>query len=249
MASRKLSSPARQVDVIVATGGNPPIQASIELTSTTPIVAVFGDDPVKRKMIASLERPGGNLTGVSLLARDIEIKCLQLIRQIVPGASSVGLIIDPLVPASVELESRFQSATAELGLQGVVVHGRAETEIDEAFATLVERRIDSLLVASTAYFLDRRDRFVALAARSRIPAVYTARPYVDAGGLLSYGVERLEIYRQLGRYTGTVLNGGIPAEMPILPPSKFELVVNTKTAKALGLTFPQSLLALADAII
>jgi len=241
---------SRQVDVIVTTGGIPPTKATLEATPKIPIVAVFGDDPVKQKLIASLERPGGNLTGISLFSREVEVKRLQLIRELVPKAASVGLITDPTIPPAVELRKDFENATKQVGLEGIVVPATTEAEIEDAFNKLVERRVDALVVASTAYFLDRRDRFSALAARHKIPAIYPARPYVDAGGLVSYGVDRLETYRQLGLYTGRILHGsGVPAEMPVLQPSKYELVINARTAKAIGVTVPQSLLTLADAVI
>jgi putative ABC transport system substrate-binding protein len=241
---------ARQVDIIVTSGGIPPTQASAEATSTIPIVAVFGDDPVRQKLIANLERPGGNLTGVSLVSRDIELKRLQLLREIVPRASSVGLITDPTIPPAVEIRKDFEIAAKQAGLQAVVVPASTEAEIEDAFTKLLQRRVDALVVASTAYFLDRRDRFAALAARHKIPAIYPARPYVEAGGLVSYGIDRLETYRQVGLYTGRILRGSsLPAEMPVLQPTKFELVINAKTAKAIGVTVPQSLLTLADAVI
>ena len=240
----------RQVDVIVTSGGIRPTQASLEATSTIPIVAVFGDDPVEQKLIASLDHPGCNLTVVSLVSRDLEIKRLQLLREIVPKATNIGLITDPtLDPALVE-RREFEDAVKQLGMQGIVIPATTEADIEDAFSKLVQRRVDAFIVTSTAYFLNRRDRFAALAARYKIPAIYPARPFVDAGGLVSYGVDRTETYRQVGLYTGRIMRGGgTPADMPVIQATKFELVVNAKTAKALGVTVPQSLLTLADAVI
>jgi len=240
---------ARRVDVLVVSGGFKTMQAALDATSTTPIVEVFGDDPVGRKLVESIAQPGGRVTGVSVVSRDIENKRLQIIREMIPTTKTVGLITDPRIPPDVQLRKDFKAATQQLGLQGIVVAASGEAEIDDAFAMLAQRRVDALEVASTAYFLDRRDRIAALAARYKIPTMYAARAYADAGGLVSYGVDRVETYRQLGRYTGAILHGSVPAEMPVLPPSKFELAVNLNAAKALGVTFPQSLMTLADAII
>jgi putative ABC transport system substrate-binding protein len=240
---------ANKVDVIVASGGLVPIQASREASSTIPIIALFGEDPVKEKMVAALERPGGNVTGVIFVSRDMDVRRLQVLREIVPKAATVGLIANPAIPPAIEVRSGLEDAARLVGLQSIVIPASTEAEIDDAFAKLVQQRADALVVANSAYFLDRRDRFASLAARHHIPAIYPARAYVEAGGLVSYGVDRLEIYRQVGLYTGRILHGGAPAEMPVLQPSKFELAVNAKAAKAIGVTLPQAVLARADAVI
>lgn len=240
---------ARPVDVFVSSGGFTTVRTALEASSTIPVVAVFGGDPVTQNLLATIARPGGRITGVSLVSTEAEVKRLQIVREFVPGMGKVGFITDHTIPPDREMRKYFDNATRRLGLEPIVISASTDAEIDDAFPKLVQARVDAVEVASTAYFLDRRDRFAALAARYRLAAMYPARAYVDAGGLVSYGVDRLETYRQLGRYTGTVLNGGVPADMPVLQPSKFELTINAKTAKALGITIPQSLLTLADAVI
>ena len=240
----------RRVDVLVTSAGNPATLRAKEATSTIPIVATFGEDPVRLGMVGSLEHPGGNVTGISLVAQDLEAKQLQLLRELVPKANVIGVVGDTDLPSNVDVRGRVEQAAKNLGQRITFLAASTEAAIDKAFATLSQQGIGALIVATSAYFLGRRERFAALAARYSIPAMYPARPYVDVGGLISYGVDRQETYRQLGIYVGRILRGsGTPAEMPVRQPGKFELVISAKTAKTLGVTVPQSLLTLADAVI
>jgi putative ABC transport system substrate-binding protein len=240
----------RQVDVIVTSGGSPPTIASMQLTKTIPIVATFGLDPVKLGLVNSFARPGGNVTGVSLFAPEFEQKRLQLLRSVAPKAGLFVAIMDPTIPYAADYRSEMERAAGQLGQPIKILAAATEGEIDNAFATLSQQGAVGVVVSSTAYYLDRRDRFSALAARYAIPTIYAARPYIDAGGLISYGIDRVEAYRQLALYTGRILRGvSAPAEMPVDQPTKYELAINLKTAKALGITIPPSLIALADVLI
>jgi putative ABC transport system substrate-binding protein len=240
----------RRVDVIVTSGGGPPTSAALKLTKTIPIVASFGDNPIKQGWVASLEHPGGNVTGVSLLAQDLETKRLKLLRDIVPKAALIAVIADPTIPPAADSRRDLEEAAHRVGQKLTFVSATTEADIDEAFAKIAQQGAGALLVSSTAYYLDRRDRFAALSMRYAIPTMFSARAYVDAGGLISYGVDRLEAYHQLGIYTGRILRGDAkPADMPVQQPTKFELAINLKTAKALGVTIPPALVTLADAMI
>jgi putative tryptophan/tyrosine transport system substrate-binding protein len=236
------------VDLIVA-GGPPAATAAKAATTTVPIVFISGIDPVKLGLVASFSRPGGNITGVSMFFGELGAKRLELLRELVPQARVVALLLNPTSP---EAETQLQGVTAAahaVGQQLVVLNAADEGTIDAAFATIVEQRVGALLVGSDPYFLVRRTQLIALATRHAVPAIYQSRDMAEAGGLMSYGINNAEAYRQAGIYSGKILKGDKPAELPIIEPTKFELVINLKTAKALGLAIPQSLLATADEVI
>lgn len=240
---------SRKVAVIVATGGNGPAQAAKAATRTIPIVFVSGGDPVRAGLVASLSRPGGNVTGVSSILSALVAKRLELLEQLVPKVTVIGVLVNPDYPDS-DLQLReLQEAAGTIKQRILVERASTEGSIDTAFATLVQARVDALLVANDPFFASRRDRITALAARHAIAAFYSGREFVDAGGLISYGPSLSDAFQQAGSYTGKVLNGMKPADLPVMQPTQFELVVNLKTAKALGLTIPPSILARADEVI
>jgi putative ABC transport system substrate-binding protein len=239
----------RQVAVILATGGSDPAKAAKAATSNIPIVFVSAADPVRTGLVASLNRPGGNVTGVSLLASALDAKKLGLLRELAPKASTIGVLINPDYPSANSQREETQQAAARLGLRLLMLSARADGEIDFAFASAAKQGADALLVATDPFLLSRRERLVALAARYAVPAIYAQREVVTAGSLISYGPRFWDGYRQAGAYVGRVLKGEKPADLPVLQPTKFELVINLKTAKALGLEVPDRLLALADEVI
>jgi putative tryptophan/tyrosine transport system substrate-binding protein len=239
----------RQVAVILAAGGSDPAKAAKAATSNIPIVFVSAADPVRTGLVASLNRPGGNVTGVSLLASALDAKKLGLLRELAPKASTIGVLINPDYPSANSQREDAQQAAARLGLRPLMLSARADGEIDLAFASAAKQGADALLVATDPFLLSRRERLVALAARYAVPAIYAQREVVTAGGLISYGPHFWDGYRQAGAYVGRVLKGEKPADLPVLQPTKFELVINLKTAKALGLEVPDRLLALADEVI
>jgi putative tryptophan/tyrosine transport system substrate-binding protein len=233
----------RQVTVIFATGAGGGAQAAKAATSTIPIVFTGGDG-VKAGLVASLSHPGGNVTGVNFFTNELMPKRLQLLHELVPNATVVAFIKNPSDPTGTG-ESRarkLQETARTLGLQLRLLSAGNEQEIAAAFATFAQLRPGALLVDADLFFNARREQFVALAARSAVPAIYEVRDYVVAGGLMSYGASITEAYRQAGIYTGRILKGAKPADLPVLQSTTFELVINAKTAKALGLTIPQSLL-------
>jgi putative tryptophan/tyrosine transport system substrate-binding protein len=238
-----------QVAVIAATGDTVSALAAKRATSTTPIVFVIGSDPVKEGLVASFNRPGGNITGVSVISSALVSKHFELLHELVPQATVVGVLLNPGNPnANFEL-SDLQSAARSMGLQVVVVRADTESGIESAFASLVQQHAAALLVEPDAFFLDRREQLVALAAHQAIPTIYSRREAPAVGGLISYGTNFAEVYSQAGVYVGRILNGTKPADLPVMQPTKFELVINSKTAKTLGLTVPDKLLALADEVI
>ena len=239
----------RQVAVILATGGSDPAKAAKAATSNIPIIFVSAADPVRTGLVASLNRPGGNVTGVSLLASALDAKKLGLLRELAPKASTIGVLINPDYPSANSQREEAQQAAARLGLRPVMLSAHADGEIDLAFASAAKQGADALLVATDPFLLSRRERLVALAARYAVPAIYAQREVVSGGGLISYGPHFWDGYRQAGAYVGRVLKGEKPADLPVLQPTKFELVINLKTAKALGLEVPDRLLALADEVI
>ncbi|HKF13591.1 MAG TPA: ABC transporter substrate-binding protein [Xanthobacteraceae bacterium] len=236
-----------QVAVIAATGGEPSPQVVKAATQTIPIVFMANGDPVAAGLVASLNRPGGNLTGVTIFGMIAAGKRLELLRQLVPKASTIGYLMNPDNPNQ-ELEN-VQDAARSLGRQILVLNAHGGQEIETAFTTIAKERIAGLLVASDPLFFDRRDQLIALAARQAIPAIYYLRAFCQAGGLLSYGNNLTDMYRHVGMYTGRILNGERPADLPVIQSTKFELVINLKTAKALGLEMPPTLLALANEVI
>jgi putative tryptophan/tyrosine transport system substrate-binding protein len=238
-----------QVAVIAATGDTVSALAAKRATSTTPIVFVIGGDPVKEGLVASFNRPGGNITGVSVISSALVSKHFELLHELVPQATVVGVLLNSGNPnANFEL-SDLQSAARSMGLRVVVVRADTESGIESAFASLVQQHAAALLVEPDAFFLDRREQLVALAAHQAIPTIYSRREAPAVGGLISYGTNFAEVYSQAGVYVGRILNGTKPADLPVMQPTKFELVINSKTAKTLGLTVPDKLLALADEVI
>jgi putative ABC transport system substrate-binding protein len=236
----------RKVDVIAALGGTSSALATKSATSTIPIVFSVGD-PVERGLVASLARPGGNLTGVSSL--DLTPKRLELLSELVPRANVIALLVNPSNAASERIVQDAEEAARTKGVQLRILKASTESEIDTAFATLVELRAGALILPSDAYLNSRREQIVVLAARHAVPAIYDWREYPAAGGLISYGMSLPAAYRLVGVYAGKILKGAKPADLPVQQPTTFELVVNLKTAKALGLTVPQSILARADEVI
>jgi putative ABC transport system substrate-binding protein len=239
----------RAVSVIVATGSPASALAAKAATNTIPIVFTTGADPVALGLVASFNRPGGNLTGVNSLIHELGSKRLELLHELVPAAKTVGLLLNP-VNASAEPDAKdLQTAARVLGLQLHIENASTEREIEAAFARLAQRRIEILFVASDAFFGSQRDQLIALAALNAMPASYQARDDVAAGGLMSYGVTQGDMYRQLGLYAGRILKGERPADLPVVQPTRFGFVINLKTAKTLALDVPAKLLALADEVI
>jgi putative tryptophan/tyrosine transport system substrate-binding protein len=240
----------RQVAVIVATGGSRSVLAAKAATSTIPIVFTLGNDPVRLGLVASLNRPGGNITGVSILTLELAAKRLEVLHALVPEASVIALLTNPDNPMIAEPETRAtQQAARGLGLQVVVLSARNEEEIAAAFAKIAQAHAGALLVGSDALLEARRDQLMTLARRYAMPTLYSETDIVAAGGLASYGANFNDAYREAGVYAGKILHGANPAELPVLQPSSVELVINLKTAKALGLTVPQALLLRADKVI
>jgi putative ABC transport system substrate-binding protein len=236
----------RKVDVIAAMGGTPPAVAAKGATSTIPIVFA-GGDPVERGLVASLARPGGNLTGVSSL--DLSPKRVEMLSELVPRAKLIALLVNPNNPFAESTTAHAQEAAHSKGVRLHVFKASTESEIDAAFTTLAQTHVDGLIQDSDALFNSRLDHLVALASRHAIPTIYAWREYPAAGGLISYGPSLTGIWRQLGIYAGKILNGAKPADLPVEQPTRFELIVNLNTAKALGLTVPPSILARADEVI
>jgi putative ABC transport system substrate-binding protein len=238
----------RKVAVIVATN-LPSALAARQATAAIPIVFQIGDDPVKHGLAASLNRPGGNVTGVSMLAADLNEKRLGLLREIVPRAKLIALLVNPGNPNFETQSAEVAEAGRSVGQAIEVFRAGTEPEIEAAFAALAERRAGGLIVGADPYFNSRRAQLVALAAGHAIPAIYEWRQIAEQGGLMSYGTDQYQVMRQVGGYTGRILAGAKPADLPVMQPTKFEFVINLKTAKALGLTVPPILLAQADEVI
>jgi putative ABC transport system substrate-binding protein len=239
----------RQVALIVTTGNAAAALAAKTASATIPIVFVTSTDPVKVGLVASLNRPGGNVTGVTNFGGELIVKRLELLRELLPQATVIGFLTNPANSVSEGDIAEFEMAARSLGQPVIVLTARTMAEIDAAFAAAAQRRLSGLVVDADTFFNNRRSQLTALAARYAIPANYNTRAYPEVGGLMSYGDNRFESYHQLGVYVGRVLKGQSPADLPVMRPSKFEFVLNLKAAKALGLTVPPTLLARADDVI
>jgi putative tryptophan/tyrosine transport system substrate-binding protein len=238
----------RQVAVIAATGGIAAAQAARAATTSIPIVFTSGYDPVAMGLVASLNKPGGNVTGVSFFAAELSAKRLEILRGLV-SSTTIAMLVDPSNPNFAGELKDAESAISALGQHIRVLNASNDREFDAVAATLAQERPSALLVSSDPFFLARRDRLVALSARNKIPTMYNDREFVAVGGLISYGASIADGYRQAGTYVGKILKGAKPNDLPIMQPTKFDLSINLKTAKALGLTVPDRLLALADEVI
>ena len=239
----------RRVTVLAALGGNNSTLAAKSATTSIPIVFVSGADPVRTGIVTSLNRPGGNITGISFFVAELAAKGLGLLRELVPAANVVGLIINPNSPESRGLANDVETSTRPLGLKLVIVNASTEGELHAGFLALVEQRAGSVIVSGDPFFGGQIEQIVGLAAQHRIPAVYYRREFAAAGGLMSYGTSIADAYRQAGIYTGRILRGDKPGDLPVMQSVKFELVINLKAAKALGLSVPNSMQMLADEVI
>jgi putative ABC transport system substrate-binding protein len=239
---------SHQVTVIAATGGEPSPLAAKAATTTIPVVCTLGGDPVAIGLVASLNQPGGNLTGTTIMAVEMGPKRLDLARQLVPNATAVAMLINPKFPTALA-EAREVQDAARLGIHINLLNASTESEIDAAFTTIVEQRNGALIIGTDPFLLGQRDQLVRLAARHMVPTIYFLREFVEAGCLMSYVPNIANGYRQAGVYTGLILNGANPATLPIVRPTQFLLYLNLKTAKTLGLQIPPLLLALADEVI
>jgi putative ABC transport system substrate-binding protein len=239
----------RPVNLIVAVGAEPSALAAKAATATIPIVAIFTTDPVATGLVASLNRPGGNLTGISDLTSTLEPKRLELLRELVPQASTIAVVLNPTFPPSAQQRKDLEEAARALGVRLHILHASTDEEIEQAFASITQLNVPAFTIATDPFLLTRREKIVALAARHAVPGMYFFRDYPLVGGLMSYGTDLADVYQQIGMYAGRVLKGDKPADLPIMQPTKFELLINLKTAKELGLTVPPTLLARADAVI
>jgi putative ABC transport system substrate-binding protein len=238
-----------QVALIAVLGGGAGALAAKAATRTIPIVFVIGVDPVKSGLVASLNRPGGNITGVSLFSGELEAKRLELLHELIPAAAVIAMLVNPNFPGSDSQLRDVQKAARTLGLQPIILRASSERDFDTAFATLVQKGAGALVVGADAFFLGQRDQIVALAGRHAVPTIYAQREFAAAGGLMSYGTDLADAFRQQGMYVGRILKGEKPTDLPVQQSTKVELVINLKTAKTLGLSFPLSLLGRADQVI
>jgi len=238
-----------RVAVIVAVGGVNAAFAAKSATASIPIVFVMGDDPVANGLVASLNRPAGNITGMTVMSADLVLKRLEILREIAPKGAAVAMLVNPLSPESTSEVKDVQAAAQTMGLQLKMFDASTLNELNTAFAAIAGQRPDALLVGTDPFFLLRREELTVLAARIGVPAIYPFREFARSGGLISYGTNIASSYRQAGIYTGRILKGAKPAELPIMLPTHFQMVINLKTAKALGLDIPSTLLARADEVI
>ena len=240
---------SRNVDVVATFGGVAAAHAAKSATSTIPIVFETGVDPVEKGLVASFPRPGGNLTGVSILTGELMPKRLELLSELVPQVGQIALLVNPNNPTAERVMQAVQEAARAKRVQLHILKAGAADEFETAFASLAQLNAGALLIGNDPFFFSRRDQLVALAARYAVPAMYEWREFVAAGGLASYGTSAAGIYRQVGVYVGRILAGAKPANLPVQQPTKFELVINLKTAKQLGLTIPPPMLDLANEVI
>jgi putative ABC transport system substrate-binding protein len=240
---------ARWPVAILVAGSDPAALAAKAATSTIPIVFSIGSDPIKLGLVASFNRPDGNATGMSMLTSTLEPKRLGLLHELVPQAAMVGVFLNPNYPLAESHSRDVQEAARAVGLHIHILRAGTDDEIDAAFETVGQQRIAALVVGADPFFDTRRNKLIALSARHRVPTMYQFREHAAAGGLLSYGIDLSDVYRKVGVYAGRILKGAKPADLPVEQPTKFELIINLKTAKALGLDVPAKLLALADEVI
>ena len=239
----------RRVDVIAATGGDPSPLAAKAASIDVPIVFTMGGDPIKAGLVASLNRPGGNITGSTLMGVELGPKRLELIRQLIPRAKMICFLVNPNFPQTASEVHEVQEAARALGIKMNVLPATTEGEIDKAFDVIAEEKPDALIVGTDPFLLSRRDQLALLALRNALPTMSHLREFVVAGGLISYGPSILAAYRQAGAYTGLILKGAKPADLPVMQPTKFDMAINLTTAKALGLTVAPTILAVADEVI
>jgi len=239
----------RNVSVIFAAGGTDPAKAAKAATSTTPIVFVSAADPVRTGLVESLNRPGANVTGVSLLASSLDGKKLDLLRELVPKASVFATLLNPNYPDAKIQGDQFQAAATQLGVRPIILSATTDADIEGTFAALERQHVDAIVLANDPFFGAKRGLLIGLAKRYSVPMMYWQREFATSGGLISYGPSFADGYRQAGVYVGRVLKGEKPADLPVVQPTKFEMVVNLKTAKALGIAAPATLLATADEVI
>jgi putative tryptophan/tyrosine transport system substrate-binding protein len=239
----------RPVALLATVGGDPSALAAKAATTTIPIVSIFTADPVDLGVVGSLGRPGGNVTGMSILNGTLEAKRLGLLHDLLPQATTLGFLLNPAYPSAARQLSNMRDAAGAVGVQLDISNASTDSEIETVFESIAERHIPGLVVAVDSLFAARRDKFVELAKRHAMPAMYSLRDFTAAGGLMSYGVDLPDMYRQIGVYAGRVLKGASPADLPITQPTKFELVINLKTAKSLGLSLAPGLLAIADEVV
>jgi putative ABC transport system substrate-binding protein len=240
----------RHVAVIATPGSTPATLAAKAATATIPIVFGVPGDPVRLGLVASLARPGGNATGVNMFSQEVAAKRLRLLHDLVPKAVRIVVLVNPAVASIAEATIQdVQKAAPAMGLQIQILNATTIGEIDAAFANLARERPDALFVAPDSFFSSRRGQFATLTARDRIPAAYSQRDYVAAGGLMSYGTDRADEFHQVGVYTGSILKGAKPADLPVVQSTKFEFVINLQTARALGIEVPSGLLSIADEVI
>jgi putative ABC transport system substrate-binding protein len=237
----------RQVSVIFASG--PAAHVAKAATMTIPIVFVSGEDPVKFGLVASLNRPGGNITGVTTFNAVVGSKRVQLLHELVPNAAMMALLVNPNYPSAGSEIRETQVAAHAVGCNLIVLNASTESEIDSAFAKLVQQRVGGLMVTGDPFFVSRRNKLVALAAQHGVPTIYVQREFAVAGGLISYGTNLADAYRQVGIYAGRILKGAKPGDLPVVQPTKFDFVINLKSARSLGLDVPPRLLTLADEVI
>jgi putative tryptophan/tyrosine transport system substrate-binding protein len=239
----------RHAAVLMAGGGPAPARAAMDATSSIPIVFLTASDPVAMGLVASINRPGGNVTGVSMIGSALEAKRLELLHELAPQASTIAILVNPNYPGAKLQAQELQEAAAHLGVKPVILNAGSGQEIEAALASVVQQGAGAFLVAQDPFLISQSEKIVAFAANHSLPTVYSQRDFVDAGGLAGYGPNFAEGFRQAGIYVGKILKGEKPADLPVVQPTKFELVINLKTAKSLGLTVPRTLLVAADEVI
>ena len=239
----------RRVAVLVGVGGDISARAAKQATSTSPIIFGTGSDPIKAGYVESLSRPGGNATGYSLLTNQMEPKRLNMLHDLVPGTAVIGVLLNPNFPPAARQLQDLEEAARTIDQRLFVSKASNDVELNAAFTSLIQQRVGALLVAADPYFDTRRDQIIAFANQNRLPAIYQFREYAVAGGLISYGPSITDLYRQSGIYAGRILKGAKPADLPVVQPTKFDFVINLKTAKAIGFTVPQGLVNAADEVI